>query len=218
MQSEKRKKEDDLLARIESLTSGHELQRSPEQQGSMLVEPIGSSDPIIRAVDAIMITPDGERVPVDFTMRFDHGECECGCILMCAETDFGRELDADHDLGRALRRLGPFHYHMHYDVQGRPCTFGRWVELSELRGTENSQDLQVAYDTIGRVTVSTVWTGINLSYGGGPEIFETMVFGGEYDLCQMRYATREQATLGHAWIVAVVRRDAPGDVRSPGSR
>lgn len=45
--------------------------------------------------------------------------------------------------------------------------------------------------------VSTVWLGMNHSWDGGLAIFETMIFGGEYGDCQMRYATEAEALAGH---------------------
>jgi len=49
--------------------------------------------------------------------------------------------------------------------------------------------------------VSTVWLGLNHSYGDGPPlIFETMVFPSRDDFTDLdckRYATEEEATTGH---------------------
>ena len=57
------------------------------------------------------------------------------------------------------------------------------------------------------VTVSTVWLGMDHSFGDGPPlIFETMVFGGELDQECDRYTTEEQAQQGHAAMVARVQR------------
>ena len=51
--------------------------------------------------------------------------------------------------------------------------------------------------------VSTVFLGLdhNSYCGGPPAIFETMVFGGEYDEYQERYSTWDEAELGHKEIV-----------------
>lgn len=47
-------------------------------------------------------------------------------------------------------------------------------------------------------TVSTVWMGINHRFGpGDPLIFETMIFGGEYDSACQRYCTEAEAADGH---------------------
>lgn len=52
------------------------------------------------------------------------------------------------------------------------------------------------------VRVSTVFLGLNHSYGeGDPLLFETMVFGGKLDEQMERYATWEKAEEGHKrWV------------------
>lgn len=56
-------------------------------------------------------------------------------------------------------------------------------------------------DTVNNKTVSTVWLGADHGYGGPPLIFETMVFSEDFgDFCE-RYATQEDALLGHEQIV-----------------
>ena len=67
------------------------------------------------------------------------------------------------------------------------------------------------------VEVSTVWLGLNHNWWPGkpPLIFETMIFGGKYDLESWRYATEEQALAGHAEAMALlqleeqIRREQP---------
>jgi hypothetical protein len=66
----------------------------------------------------------------------------------------------------------------------------------------------VGKDTIGDVFVSTVFLGMDHGYGEGPPIlFETMVFRGEMDQYQWRYATWAEAEAGHARVVAAVREN-----------
>src|SRR5262245_35558880 len=89
----------------------------------------------------------------------------------------------------------------HYDRRGEKISFEDWGRLREYGGLEY---LRVARDEIGEYTVSTVWLGIDHSFGGSvPLIFETMVFhDDETDVDEMRrYATEEQALEGHAEIV-----------------
>jgi len=52
------------------------------------------------------------------------------------------------------------------------------------------------------VRVSTVFLGIDHGFGEGPPVlFETMVFGGEFDQEQERYCTWDQAEKGHKrWV------------------
>lgn len=54
--------------------------------------------------------------------------------------------------------------------------------------------------------VSTVFIGLdhNLAEEGPPLLYETMVFGGELDASEERYATWDEAEAGHArWVEAV---------------
>lgn len=47
--------------------------------------------------------------------------------------------------------------------------------------------------------VSTVFLGTDHNFEGGtPILWETMIFGGPEDQYQKRYATREEALIGHA--------------------
>jgi hypothetical protein len=71
--------------------------------------------------------------------------------------------------------------------------WGRWFETAERH---------VAQVHLGDVTISTVFLGLDHSWGGGPPlIFETMVFGGPHDGYQERYSTRTEALMGHALAV-----------------
>lgn len=104
-------------------------------------------------------------------------------------------MDVDDDLsgGRAL----------YYDWEGRPISQAQWVPLL-------GQERHVAEAYVaGRYYVSTVWLGLDHSFGTGPPlIFETMVFGlgsGFAELDCRRYSTLEQARAGHAETVAVLR-------------
>lgn len=51
----------------------------------------------------------------------------------------------------------------------------------------------------GGVQVSTVFLGLDHSWGHGPPLlWETMIFGGEHDDYQDRYSTYDDAVAGHA--------------------
>lgn len=68
--------------------------------------------------------------------------------------------------------------------------WGKWFGTAEriLASTELGPD----------VRVSTVFLGIDHSWGYGPPIlWETMIFGGEHDEYQDRYSTWDQAKKGH---------------------
>ena len=61
-----------------------------------------------------------------------------------------------------------------------------------------SQDKIIGKDQFGSVSVSTVFLGMDHSFGGGdPVLFETMIFGGEHDQYQERYCTWDEAEKGH---------------------
>ena len=58
-------------------------------------------------------------------------------------------------------------------------------------------DKIIGKDQFGSVSVSTVFLGIDHSFGGGdPVLFETMIFGGEHDQRQERYCTWDEAEKG----------------------
>jgi hypothetical protein len=91
----------------------------------------------------------------------------------------------------------------YYDRQGRP------ISLEEYCRTFTPDRSPVARTTVGHVTVSTVWLGLDHQFGDGPPlIFETMVFGAELDEHQWRYATEGEALLGHQVAVAEVKATA----------
>lgn len=87
----------------------------------------------------------------------------------------------------------------YFDRDGNPITSEQWIPL-----IGNNKFLR---DEIEDVTVSTVYLGLDHSFGGGPPlIYETMVFGTDDEHeCQWRYSTKEEASLGHDKIVAAVR-------------
>lgn len=68
-------------------------------------------------------------------------------------------------------------------------TWARWFDTA---------NRYVAKDVIGKVTVSTVFWGMDYNFGSGkPLLFETMIFGGKHDEYQKRYSTWEEAEKGH---------------------
>lgn len=76
-------------------------------------------------------------------------------------------------------------------------TWAKWFETA---------DRHVAKDQIGDVGISTVFLGIDHSWGSGPPlIFETMIFGGPHDQHQTRASTWEEAERQHADALALVR-------------
>lgn len=69
-----------------------------------------------------------------------------------------------------------------------------------------THDPHVFDDTINDIRISTVFLGMDHGWGTGPPVlFETMIFGGEYDEYQRRYYNKIQAKAGHDQALAMVR-------------
>lgn len=61
-----------------------------------------------------------------------------------------------------------------------------------------SQNRTVQVTKVRDIIVSTIFLGIDYSFGEGePILFETMIFGGEHDQSQWRYSTWDEAKKGH---------------------
>jgi len=90
----------------------------------------------------------------------------------------------------------------HYRLEGKtvvPCDLRTWAKSIE--GNHH-----VADETIGEARVSTVFLGLDHSFGGPvPILFETMVFGGALDGEQVRYTNWDDAERGHAEMCDRVR-------------
>lgn len=77
----------------------------------------------------------------------------------------------------------------------------RWVEFMQ------SDERIVAKTRIGDVLVSTVFLGVDHSWGKGlPILFETMVFGGSCDEDTWRYSSWDDAEAGHNATVRKVEK------------
>ncbi len=89
-----------------------------------------------------------------------------------------------------------------YILRGRkpvPCpdliAWGRWFQTDER---------VVARTEVGPLHVSTVFLGLDHSFGyGPPQLFETMIFDGGDDAYQERCSTWEQAEHQHRIAVAL---------------
>lgn len=89
----------------------------------------------------------------------------------------------------------------YYDRQGKPMTLAEWAKASE-------GERHIGQDRVGDAEVSTVWMGLDHQFvvGGPLLIFETMIFGGDYDEFQWRYSTEEEAAAGHLVVVRDLRK------------
>ena len=77
----------------------------------------------------------------------------------------------------------------------KECDLMTWAKWF---GKADRGDRKVARETIGDSEISTVFLGLDHSFGGGsPLLFETMVFGGKLDGEMDRYSTWNEAVLGH---------------------
>lgn len=90
----------------------------------------------------------------------------------------------------------------HWILDGRtlvPCDLMTWARSFE------KTNRVVAQTTVGESKISTVFLGLDHSFGDGPPLlFETMVFGGPMADEMERYATYDEAEAGHAAMVAKV--------------
>lgn len=69
-----------------------------------------------------------------------------------------------------------------------------------------SSDRIVAQDTINDILVSTVFIGLDHGFNSQrPVVFETMIFGGEFDQHQERYCTWNEALSGHIRCVEMIK-------------
>jgi len=71
---------------------------------------------------------------------------------------------------------------------------------------------RVAETSIGDVRVSTVFLGMDHGWGDRVMLFETMIFGGEHDQEEWRYATFDEAEAGHTIAVNLVKSESHHDL------
>lgn len=75
----------------------------------------------------------------------------------------------------------------------------KWASLVE--GTNR----QIALDTVGDVRISTVFLGIDYLNNVVPLLFETMIFGGDYDGYFKRTPTKKDALIQHEKALNLVK-------------
>ena len=81
------------------------------------------------------------------------------------------------------------------------------TDLLKLGKAFETTDRHVDNDKIGKVSISTVFLGIDHNFGvGKPLLFETMIFGGKHDQYQERYTTWEEAEKGHKKALKLVKK------------
>lgn len=99
----------------------------------------------------------------------------------------------------------------YFDRFGNPMPDDWWDKAkygSQFRSWQT--DKRVGNTVVGDYTVSTVWLGLDHRHGpGDPLIFETMVFGGQFDQELTRYSTEEEAMRGHLDVLDRLREGRP---------
>lgn len=101
-----------------------------------------------------------------------------------------------------------------FDRQGNAISFDDWTLLVQKPGY-----MIVRHEEVGEYCVSTIWTGINISFLKEPsiKIFETMIFAKDdqkqekdpIDDYLDRYSTEEEALLGHEMAVKICKGEIP---------
>lgn len=103
------------------------------------------------------------------------------------------------------------HQHGRYvlDADGQPqlepdlLAWARWLETADRRVCQDYDE----GDATKRVRVSTVFLGLDYSFGEGPPLlWETMVFGGPLNGRMARYSSVDDAFAGHQRICHEVNR------------
>jgi len=96
----------------------------------------------------------------------------------------------------------------YYNRQGQPISMEECARLSR---SNNYSWVAKSYLDGTDIYVSTVWLGVDHSFGEGqPLIFETIVFGDEHESCT-RYGTEEAAIAGHREIVHFFNQEQQKD-------
>lgn len=85
--------------------------------------------------------------------------------------------------------------------------WGEWMQKANRTVRKDTATVKLAGQPIGEVRVSTVFLGLDHSFGEGPPLlFETMVFGGPLDQEQDRCSTWEAAEKMHELMCERVKR------------
>jgi hypothetical protein len=107
--------------------------------------------------------------------------------------------------GQSSERLGMSHYYMLDGKTPVPCDdINKWGAWFNYPGVQ-----RVDCTEVGQVKVSTVFLGIDHSFGNGPPLlFETMIFGLQTDQDQGRCSTWDEAVEMHRAAVEHVRLES----------
>jgi hypothetical protein len=91
----------------------------------------------------------------------------------------------------------------YYGPSGRPLGLNEWATLFELRGLDPDDSWWRRRSLAPGGAVSTVWLGIDHSFGSGPPLYWETMFFGCYDLDEemLRHPSRPAAFDAHRTIV-----------------
>ena len=89
-------------------------------------------------------------------------------------------------------------------IESNVTIYNDWIE-------NNPKRKVVRQEYFGDIYVSTVFLSLDHSFfdSGKPLLWETMIFGGEYDQYQMRYSSYEEALKNHKRMVKKVMLEQP---------
>ena len=82
--------------------------------------------------------------------------------------------------------------------------WAKWFESAD-RTVSRTELLSDGVKRKGDILISTIFLGLDSGFGDKLLLFETMVFGGEYNEYQVRYTTWAEAKSGHKQIVEMVK-------------
>ena len=92
-------------------------------------------------------------------------------------------------------------------VENDLIKWAEWMQTGNRVVRHDTADVKLAGQPIGEVRVSTVFLGLDHSFGyGTPMLFETMVFGGPLDQQMDRCGTWEAAEKMHELMCERVKR------------
>lgn len=100
--------------------------------------------------------------------------------------------------------VGGIKYYKLVNREPVECSFQEACELEMWK----SDDRIIEQTKIGEILISTVFLGSGYTYGGLPQLFETMVFGEELDNCCWRYYDWQGALQGHFRVVKTIKLNA----------
>jgi hypothetical protein len=93
--------------------------------------------------------------------------------------------------------------HHYWKLDGHSPVACTVLELALWQSQTGNAACRVAYDQVGEVEISTVFTGLNHRSDPNlpPLLFETLLTSGQYDGQRQRYTTWDEAETGHKLIV-----------------